>query len=103
MPNPWMMRTLADVYAARGHAPAGKGKNHTHASIAELRADATRLAKAIVSEMYVPGEGCWQSIHPGGRTVLAKNVQDLEYLAYIMEDIPLQARTEIMAFVERGK
>jgi hypothetical protein len=95
MPNAWMMRTLADIYEVRGHA------GESNASVVELRADARRLAKAIVEEMYVPGEGCWQSIYPNGRRVRAKNVQDVVYLAYIMEEIPLQSRSEIMEYIER--
>ena len=92
MPNAWMMRALADIYETRGTR---------NTSIVELREDSRQLAKAIIEEMYVPGEGSWQSIYPDGRRVQAKNVLDVVYLAYIMQDIPLQSRSEIMEYIER--
>jgi len=91
MPNVWMMRTVSNIYERRGEATRAK----------ELRTDAKRLARAIVEEMYVPGEGCWLSIYPDGRKVEARNVQDLVCLPYILEDITPTMRKEIMAFMER--
>jgi len=91
MPNVWMMRTVSDIYESRGKASRAE----------ELRTDANRLAQAIVDEMYVPGEGCWLSIYPDGRKVEARNVQDLVYLPYILDDLTPLMRAEIMAFMDR--
>jgi hypothetical protein len=87
----WMMRELAALRAARGETAAA----------AELLALAQDLAGRVLG-LYVPGEGVWQTVHPGGTRVTVRHVYDFDVIGLLMTgDLTPAVRAEMTAFLAR--
>ena len=87
-----MLRSMAEIHAMLGHAEQA----------ARYRADADRLAAAVLKELYLPGKGYWCSLYPDGTRVEMRHCLDFQYLGQAMaSDLPPPVRGEMLAFLER--
>ncbi len=83
----WMMRELAGLYDHTGNS----------ARADSLREEAEGMIPRILS-LYA-GEGVWNSLHPGGKTIEVRHCLDFMFIGrYIPGDVPEQIRSEMIAF-----
>jgi len=87
-----MLRDMADLYDFLGRRELA----------AQRRAAAEKLVQAIYPQLYVAGNGFWQSRYPDGRQFDMRHCLDFQFVAQgIGDDLPPAVRTEMRRFVDR--
>ncbi|MCW3840688.1 LamG domain-containing protein [Micromonospora yasonensis] len=87
--NVWMMRQVAQLRERRGETGVA----------GQLRAQADDLA-ARVLDLYVPGEGVWQSVHNDGTRVAVRHIYDCDTIGRLLaDDLTPTMRAEMTAFL----
>jgi lysophospholipase L1-like esterase len=87
-----MLRDMADLYDFLGQREPA----------AQRRAAAEKLVQAIYPQLYVAGNGFWQSRYPDGRQFDMRHCLDFQFIAQgIGEDLPPAVRAEMRHFVDR--
>jgi hypothetical protein len=89
--NVGMMRAFASLVEGRGD----------RSEATQLREDAKNLANAVL-KMYVPGQGVWGCLQPGGKQLEVRHVYDFIMTGrWMSEDISPSMRNEMVRFVNR--
>lgn len=87
--NVWMMRQVADLRQTRGES----------STAGQLRQQADQLAKKVL-ELYVPGQGVWETVHDDGTRVAVRHVYDFDTIGKLLsDDLTPQMRAEMAHFV----
>ncbi len=85
----WMMRQVAALRERRGEADAA----------GELRQQAQQLADRVL-DLYVSGQGVWQSVHDDGTRATVRHVYDFDTIGRLMtDDLAPAVRAEMAAFL----
>lgn len=87
--NVWMMREVAALRQARGESSAA----------ARLSQQADQLA-ARVLDLYVPGQGVWETVHNDGKRVPVRHVYDFDTIGRLLaDDLTPAMRSEMKGFL----
>lgn len=86
--NVWMMREVAALRQARGESDAA----------ARLSQQADQLAKRVL-DLYVPGQGVWETVHDDGTRVPVRHVYDFDTIGRLLaDDLTAAMRSEMTDF-----